>query len=288
MQTKKYRVTKKEGFALSGFDPGDTGKCRSVAAAKRITAQNAEEIAKYQAKLYAEGKHSLLIIFQAMDAAGKDSAVKHVMSGVNPQGVDVHSFKQPSAVELAHDYLRRAAKVLPERGKIGIFNRSYYEDVLIAKVHRLYEKQNLPERCRGEDTIKKRYRQIKNFEEHLWENGTVIVKFFLHLSKETQRERFLERIDKKAKNWKFSDSDLKEREFWDDYQEAYQSAIAATSTKHSPWHIVPADNKWYTHALISEVLLRTLKEIDPRYPTISAEQEEMLKECKQKLNQTGD
>ena len=285
MDIKKYKITEGEKFALSDFDPGDTGKFDSAKAAKKVTAKNTAEIAKYQAKLYAEGKYALLIIFQAMDAAGKDSAVKHVMSGVNPQGVDVYSFKQPSAEELAHDYLWRAVKVLPERGKIGIFNRSYYEDVLVVKVHKLYEKQNMPEYCKGEHIIIDRYRQIRDFEKYLWENGIVTLKFFLHLSKETQRKRFLERIDKKDKNWKFSGADLEERKYWDDYQAAYQAAIAATATEQNPWYVIPADKKWYTHALISEALLQVMKKTDPEYPAISPRQEEILAECKQKLEE---
>ena len=283
MDIKKYKVAEGEKIDLSDFCPGDTGEFESAGEAKKAREKNTEEIAEYQAKLYAEGKYALLIIFQAMDAAGKDSAIKHVMSGINPQGVDVHSFKQPSAQELAHDYLWRAAKVLPERGKIGIFNRSYYEDVLVVKVHKLYEKQNMPDYCKADGIIENRYRQIREFEKYLWENGTVTLKFFLHLSKETQRKRLLDRIDKKDKNWKFSEADIEERKFWDDYQEAYQSAIAATSTEHSPWYIVPADKKWHTRAVVSEALLRTMKKIDPKYPTISPRQEEILAECKLNL-----
>jgi len=283
MDIKKYKVTGGHKVKLSDFDTDDTGDYKSSKDVTGMIAKNVEGIAELQSRLYSEGKTALLIIFQAMDAAGKDSAIKHVMSGVNPQGVDVYSFKQPSVEELSHDYLWRAAKVLPARGKIAIFNRSYYEDVLIGKVHKLYEKQNLPDRCKSDDTIEKRYRQIRRFEEHLWENGTVTVKFFLNVSKDTQRERFLERIDKKDKNWKFSASDLQERAFWNDYQEAYESAINATSTNKSPWYVVPADKKWYTRLLISKILLNTMDDIDPKYPDISKEQEKMLEECKQKL-----
>jgi PPK2 family polyphosphate:nucleotide phosphotransferase len=248
--------------------------------------ENIKQIAAYQDKLYADGKVGLLIIFQAMDAGGKDSAIKHVMSGVNPQGVDVYSFKQPSVEELAHDYLWRAAKVLPARGKIAIFNRSYYEDVLIGKVHKLYEKQNLPERMKNKDTIKERYRQIRNFEDYLWENGIITVKFFLNVSKKTQQKRFMERIEKKEKNWKFSESDLKERKYWDEYQEAFQAAIDATATKKNPWYVIPADKKWYTRAIISEVLREVLQEINPQYPSITAEQEKALAECLKELSGT--
>ena len=285
MNIKKYTVTDGSGFALADFNTKDTDGLESADDVEKVIAKNISEIAELQSRLYADGKTALLVIFQAMDAAGKDSAIKHVMSGVNPQGVDVYSFKQPSAEELAHDYLWRAVKVLPARGKIGIFNRSYYEDVLIGKVHRLYEKQNISDRCKDKDTIEKRYGQIRRFEEYLWENGIVTAKFFLNVSKDTQRKRFLERIDENDKNWKFSAGDLEERRFWDDYQEAYQSAIAATATEYNPWYVVPADKKWFTCAVISTVLLDTLKHIDPQYPKITAEQEKELAECKQKLTE---
>ncbi|MCL2633382.1 MAG: polyphosphate kinase 2 family protein [Oscillospiraceae bacterium] len=283
MKINKFKVTGSDGFKLSDFSTKDTLGFESRESVQEALEKNILEIAELQSKLYAEGKTAVLIIFQAMDAAGKDGAINHVMRGVNTQGVDVHSFKQPSAEELSHDYLWRAVKALPERGKIGIFNRSYYEDVLIVKVHKLYEKLNVPDRCKDKDVIKRRYKQIKQFEDYLWENGIVTVKFFLNISKETQRKRFLERIDNKDKNWKFSDADIKERQFWDDYQEAYQSAIAATSTERSPWYIIPADKKWFSRALISNVLLEVMRDIDPKYPTISAKQEEMLKDSKKKL-----
>jgi len=270
---------------LSKISTKDTEGLRNEGEIRTIVEQNIAELADLQAKLYAEGKYGLLIVFQALDAAGKDSAIKHVMSGVNPQGVDVFSFKQPSAEELSHDYLWRAAKVLPARGKIAIFNRSYYEDVLVVKVHKLYEKQNLPDCVKAKDIIKRRYEQICHFENYLWENGIVTAKFFLHLSKEEQRKRFMKRIDQKEKNWKFSDADIRERAYWDDYQDAYHAAISATATKRNPWYVIPADKKWYSRAVISETLLGVLKEIDPKYPTVSAEQEAELAECKRKLKE---
>jgi PPK2 family polyphosphate:nucleotide phosphotransferase len=288
MNIKKYKVNGEDDFKLSKFDTKDTDKCESADDIKEVVNKNIVELAQLQDRLYADGRYGVLILFQAMDAAGKDSAIKHVMSGINPQGVTVHSFKQPSTEELAHDYLWRAAKVLPERGKIAIFNRSYYEDVLVVKVLKLYEKYNLPDRCKTGDTIEKRYKQIRNFEEYLWENGIITVKFFLHLSKETQRKRFLERIDDKEKNWKFAASDLKDRKLWDDYQEAYNDAIAATATKKNPWYISPADKKWFSRAIISETLLEVLKDIDPQYPTVSKEQEAELAECRQQLDENGD
>jgi PPK2 family polyphosphate:nucleotide phosphotransferase len=287
MNIKKYKVTGENLFNLSEFDTKDTGNFNSSDDVKEMMKDNIVEIAKLQDKLYAEGKTGLLIIFQAMDAAGKDSAIKHAMSGINPQGVEVVSFKQPSTEELSHDYLWRAAKVLPARGKIAIFNRSYYEDVLVVKVHKLYENMNLPDRCKGKNIIEKRYEQIRAFEDYLWENGIVTVKFFLHLSKETQLKRFLERIDNKDKNWKFSDADVRERKYWDDYQEAYQSAIEATASKNNPWYVVPADKKWYTRAVISSVLLSVMKKLDPRYPVVTEEQAAALVESKKKLEEMG-
>ena len=285
MDIQKYRVTGKNKIDLDDFDTGDTGKFNSSKDVQKLMAKNIQAISAIQDKLYAEGKTGLLIIFQAMDAAGKDGAIKHVMSGVNPQGVDVFSFKQPTPEELSHDYLWRTIKVLPARGKIAIFNRSYYEDVLIGKVHKLYENQNLPDRCKGKNTIVKRYGQIKNFEDYLWENGIVTVKFFLHMSKEAQRKRFLARIEDKCKNWKFSQADVKERAFWDDYQHAYQSAVEATATAKNPWYIVPADKKWYARAVVSQVLLNVLKKIDPQYPTVSDEQKAALEECGRQLGE---
>jgi PPK2 family polyphosphate:nucleotide phosphotransferase len=287
MNIKKYRITGENAFDLKELDTLDAGGAGSSDDVKALMEGNIREIAKLQDKLYAEGKTGLLIIFQAMDAAGKDSAIKHVMSGINPQGVDVVSFKQPSAEELSHDYLWRAAKALPPRGKIAIFNRSYYEDVLVVKVHKLYENLNVPDRCKGKNTIEKRYEQIRGFEDYLWENGIVTVKIFLHLSKEVQLKRFLERIDNKDKNWKFSDADVRERKRWGDYQEAYQAAIEATATKKNPWYIVPADKKSYARAVISSVVLSVMKSIDPQYPVITKEQEAALAESRKALEGQG-
>ena len=283
MNINKYKVTGINKFHLADFSTKDTAGFDSSDSVKNIIEQNTKEIASLQDKLYADGKAAILIIFQAMDAAGKDSAIKHVMSGINPQGVKVFNFKQPSSEELSHDYLWRAVKVLPSRGKIAIFNRSYYEDVLVVKVHKLYEKLNIAERCKTEDTIEKRYKHIRDFEDYLWENGIITVKFFLNLSKETQLKRFLERIDNKNKNWKFSDSDVKERQYWDNYQEAYQLAIAATATENNPWYVIPADKKWFSRAIISNILLNVMREINPQYPVITKEQQIILEESKIKL-----
>ena len=285
MNIEKFKVTGKKSFLLTDFDTKDTAGFHSADSVKKLIKENIDEISSLQSKLYADGKTALLIIFQAMDAAGKDSAIQHVMSGINPQGVKVFNFKQPSPEELSHDYLWRAVKVLPARGQIAIFNRSYYEDVLVVKVHKLYENLNIAERCKTGETIEKRYKQIRDFEDYLWENGIITVKFFLHLSKDTQRKRFLERIDNKDKNWKFSEADVKERKYWEDYQEAYQSAIDATASKNNPWYIIPADKKWFSRAIISNILLNVMREINPQYPVISKEQEKMLEDSKEKLKE---
>jgi len=283
LNIKKYKFTGDEKFDIHDFDTSDTGEFKSSEELRGLIEKNLSQMREYQDKLYAEGKNGILIIFQAMDAAGKDGAVNHVFSGLNPQGVDVCNFKQPSSEELAHDYLWRVHKNVPQRGKIAIFNRSYYEDVLIAKVHKLYEIQNLPDRCKEDGVIDKRYSQIRSFEEYLWENGISIVKFFLHISKDEQRKQFLERIEDKSKNWKFSKSDILEREYWDDYQDAYEKAINKTATEKCPWYVIPSDNRWFARMLISEAIVKTMKEIDPSYPQISKEAEADLQNCKQSL-----
>jgi PPK2 family polyphosphate:nucleotide phosphotransferase len=236
-----------------------------------------------QDKLYAENKYSLLIIFQAMDAAGKDGTIKHVMSGLNPQGTQVNSFKQPSLEELNHDYLWRINKCLPERGKIGIFNRSHYEEVLVVKVHNLIEKEKIPTELITKNIWQQRYSEINGFEKYLFENGTIILKFFLHISKDEQKRRFLKRIDKKSRNWKFSDADLKEREYWDEYQKCYQEAISSTSKKYAPWFIIPADHKWYMRLAVSEIIVDAMKKLPLDYPRLDEEQLKKLDACKEKL-----
>ena len=236
--------------------------------------ENIQELAVLQDKLYAQDRYSVLVIFQAMDAAGKDGTVKHVMSGINPQGCQVYSFKQPSAEELDHDYLWRIYKCLPERGRIGIFNRSQYEDVLVAKVHpSIVLNGKLPQISKVEDITdkfwKKRYRQINDLERHLTENGTIIIKFFLNVSKEEQEKRFLERLNDESKNWKFSSSDIKEREYWDDYMKAYSDMLTHTSTEDAPWYVIPADNKWFMRYVVGEIICERLRKIDLHYPIVS-------------------
>jgi len=245
-----------------------------------------EQLANYQNILYAQNTYALLIIFQAMDAAGKDSTIKHVTSGVNPQGFQVFSFKSPSAEELDHDYLWRATKALPERGRIGIFNRSYYEEVLVVRVHpEMLNKQQLPHLPEGKKIWKQRFEEINNFEKHLVNNGVIILKFFLNVSKSEQKKRFLERIEYPEKNWKFSDSDVRERAFWDDYMNAYEEVFNSTSTKWAPWYIIPADRKWFTRLVVANIICTKLQELNLQYPTVSEEHSQQLLDAKRILEE---
>lgn len=245
--------------------------------------ENIKKLSKLQDKLYAQNKYGVLIIIQAMDTAGKDGTIKHVMSGLNPQGTRVHSFKQPSTEEIDHDYLWRASKNLPERGTFGIFNRSYYEDVLVVRIHNLLKSQNIPDSDITEDVWKKRFRQIKDFERYLYENGIITIKFFLHISKDEQKERLIERIDDPTKNWKFSVGDVKERQYWEQYQKCYQEAISETSTEFAPWYVIPADKKKHARLAVSQIIIDTLKELKLEYPIVSPEQIETLKQIKKQL-----
>ena len=264
MSLKDYRFDGEEKLELRGMNTGAKKDGVDKEDILRRTEKNLGRIEALQDKLYADGRESVLIILQAMDAAGKDSTVKHVMGCVNPQGIDVHSFKQPTSEELSHDYLWRAMKALPARGKMALFNRSYYEDVLVVKVHALQKNYKMPARVLEDpDFFKKRYRQIRHFEEYLYENGCRVVKIFLNLSREKQKERFLERIQVEAKNWKFSQADIRERAYWNDYMDAYEAAVNETATRHSPWYVIPADQKWYTRYLVSEAGLGVLEDIDP-------------------------
>ena len=254
------------------FDPGDTGKYVKKAEAKTALAEGVTMLSELQAKLAAQDTYGLLVIFQAMDAAGKDGTIRHVMSGVNPQGVRVHSFKQPSNEELDHDYLWRAAQRLPARGEIGIFNRSYYEEVLVVRVHdAILDGQKLPPSARKGDVWKRRYREINDWEHYLVDQGFPIVKLFLNLSREEQRQRFLSRIDEPQKNWKFSAADARERRYWDDYQRAFEQMLSNTSTAWAPWHVIPADHKWYMRVAAASAIIDALMKIDPQWPTVSEE-----------------
>jgi PPK2 family polyphosphate:nucleotide phosphotransferase len=262
-----YRVNGEEKFRLKDFDPADTGKLHDKESATELLDDGVKLFSRMQEKLYAQDRWSLLIILQAMDAAGKDSIVKHVMSGVNPQGCDVHSFKAPSPEELDHDYLWRAHKVIPERGKIGIFNRSYYEEVLVVRVHQqILASQKLPESVVTKNIWEERFEEIRRFERYLTRNGVVILKFFLNVSRGEQKKRFLERLEDSKKNWKFSMADVKERGYWKDYQAAYEDMIRNTATKYAPWYIVPADNKWYTRLIVASAIIETLDNLHLRFP----------------------
>ena len=252
--------------------------------ARELLDEGVQQLALQQEMLYAQDTYAVLIIFQAMDAAGKDGTIKHVMSGINPQGCQVFSFKAPSAEELDHGYLWRSSKALPERGRIGIHNRSYYEEVLVARVHpEILEAQQLPEDCKGNRIWRDRYRQINQFERYLFENGTIPIKFFLHVSKDEQKRRFLARIDRPEKNWKFSINDVKERVRWDDYMQAYEDAFTHTSTHHAPWYIVPADNKWFTRVAVAEIVNQHLKKLRLAFPTVTEARKKELVQVRRKL-----
>lgn len=267
-----FLVDGSKKIELSNFKTNFTGDLNSQKDGKKELKKNRKIMRELQDKFYAYDKYSLLIIFQAMDAAGKDSAIKHVMSGLNPQGTQVYSFKQPSKEELDHDYLWRTTKALPERGRIGIFNRSYYEEVLVVKVHNLIKYQNIPEELVSNNIWNERYEQIRNFEKHITLNGTKILKFFLNVSKDEQKNRFIKRLETPSKNWKFSAGDLEERKLWNEYQICYQDAINETSTKFAPWHIIPADNKWFARLAISEIINDTLQNLKMEYPKLDEEQ----------------
>lgn len=283
MELSKYLIKPNKKINLADYSTDSSGKIKSKEQALSLMEKNIKKMAKLQDKLYADDRYALLLIFQAMDAAGKDSAIKHVMSGLNPQGTQVYSFKQPSAEELDHDYLWRINKSLPERGRIGIFNRSHYEEVLVIRVHDAVSKQKIHPSLIDENIWKNRYRQIRDFERYLFENGTITLKFFLHISKEEQRNRFLKRIEDPTKNWKFSTSDLKERALWNDYQTVYSEAISATSTKDSPWYIIPSDKKWFSRLVISEAIVKKLESLDISYPLLNDEQIKNLQLYKDKL-----
>jgi len=284
--SKPYRIARGSKFKLKHFDPEDTG---AFSNADKPRAQEALQAGKaalgeLQQMLYANDRWSVLLIFQAMDAAGKDGAIRHVMSGIDPQGCHAYSFKAPSQEELDHDFLWRCYRALPERGRIGIFNRSYYEEVLVVKVHReLLAKQKLPDRLIGRDVWEQRYEDIRMMERHLARSGTLILKFFLNMSREEQKKQFLERIDDPSKNWKFSAGDVKEREHWDAYMDAYQAMIRATSAPHAPWYVVPADNKWYTRIVVAAAIVEGLASLDLHYPRLDKAKLAELAEARKAL-----
>ncbi len=279
-----YCITDGKKFRLKDFDPADTNGIKSKKAAQSMLESSSQMLAEMQEKLYAQDVWALLLIFQGMDAAGKDGAIKHVMSGINPQGCDVHAFKTPTNEELDHDFMWRAHKAMPGRGKIGIFNRSYYEEVLVVRVHPpLLKAEKLPDELITKHIWEDRYEDINAFEKFLARNGTIIRKFFLHVSKEEQKKRFLERLEDSKKNWKFSMDDIKERKFWDDYQEAYEEVVQNTATKRAPWYLIPADNKWYGRLVIASAIIDALNGLDLKFPDVDKEKKKELDAIQQAL-----
>jgi PPK2 family polyphosphate:nucleotide phosphotransferase len=279
-----YCISNGDKFRLKDYDTSDTGDVKKIEQSQKIMDDRVGLLSNLQEKLYAQDRWALLLVIQAMDAAGKDGVIKHVMSGVNPQGCDVHSFKTPSTEELNHDYLWRAHTQVPERGMIGIFNRSYYEEVLVVRVHpTILEAQKLPDPLITKHIWDQRYEDINAFEHYLTRNGVVIRKFFLHLSKKEQKKRFLERLEDSKKNWKFSMADVTERGYWKDYQEAYEEMIQKTATKHAPWYVVPADNKWYTQLIVASAIISTLEELDLSFPDVDKDKKKELESVRESL-----
>jgi PPK2 family polyphosphate:nucleotide phosphotransferase len=273
-----FRITKGKGFKLKNYDPGDTcGLKLGKREAYELLREGIQWLAQEQDMLYAQDRWSLLLIFQAMDAAGKDSTIKHVMSGVNPQGCQVFSFKQPSQEDLSHDFMWRYSRCLPERGRIGIFNRSYYEEVLIVRVHEeILRQQKIPQQFVGKRIWDERLADIAHFEDYLTRQGVIILKFFLNVSRKEQKRRFMKRLDNPEKNWKFSASDVHERKFWGDYMRAYEEAISATASKHAPWLVVPADNKWFTRLVVADAIVEAVEQLDLTYPKVDPEKKKQL------------
>ena len=279
-----FRVDDGDPFRLDDVDPADTGPFKAKEKVEGLLQQGVERLAELQERLYAQDRWALLLIFQAMDAAGKDSTIEHVMSGVNPQGVDVRSFKAPSSEELDHDFLWRTTRCLPERGRIGIFNRSYYEEVLVVRVHpEILESQHLPKAVVKKDLFDDRFEDIRGFERYLGRNGVVVRKFFLHVSKQEQKRRFLSRLDRPEKNWKFSTADLKERGYWKDYMRAYEDAIRRTATKKAPWYVIPADHKWFTRLVVAAAVIATLEELDLHFPKVDKAKRRELRSVREGL-----
>ena len=279
-----YCVTKDEKFRLKDYDTSDTGDVKNKEQSQKIIDNRVGLLSNLQEKLYAQDRWALLLVLQGMDAAGKDGVIKHVMSGVNPQGCDVHAFKAPSSEELNHDYLWRAHRCVPERGMIGIFNRSYYEEALVVRVHpTLLQAEKLPDSLITKHIWEQRHEDINAFERYLTHNGVVIRKFFLNISKKEQKKRFLERLEDSKKNWKFSMADVKERGYWNDYQEAYEEVIQNTAAKHAPWYVVPADNKWYTQLIVASAIISTLEELDLSFPDVDKKKKKELEIVRESL-----
>lgn len=283
MELSKLKIQDNSDFKLEAIKTHCTYDIDSKDEAKSQLEKNIEKMVELQDKLYADGKYGILIIFQAMDTAGKDGAIKHVMSGLNPQGTSVFNFKQPSSEDLKHHYLHRAFMHLPQRGQIQIFNRSYYEEVLVVRVHKLLKTENIPDDLVTDDIWQRRYNEINNFEKYLLDNGIIPIKIFLHISKEEQKKRLLARIDDKSKNWKFSESDIKERQHWEEYQKYYEETIANTGIKNAPWYVIPSDKKWFARLVISEIMVKTLENLKLEYPKLNEEEIKNLKKYKEEL-----
>ncbi len=285
---KPFRIEDGSHFRLKNFDTAETLGLKSKEHAQEVLEHGIERLAKLQGKLYAQDQWAILINLQAMDAAGKDSTIKHVMSGVNPQGCQVHSFKAPSAEELQHDFLWRTSRSVPERGQIGIFNRSYYEEVLVVRVHpELLAREKVPVSLVSEDIWQKRFEDINCFERYLAGNGIVVLKFFLHISKKEQKKRFLERLDDPEKNWKFSVSDALERKYWDKYMQAYEDMIRNTSTKNAPWYVVPADHKWFARLVVAEAIIEVMDGLDLSFPKMDSKKKKELKDARTAMEHEG-
>ena len=287
VKIENYRVDGSKEFKIKKTPTDSNGLEEKKAELVEKTHKNSEKIAELQSALYAEHKEAVLICFQALDAGGKDSTISHVLTGVNPLGIDVFSYKGPSADEASHDFLWRYHKNLPMKGKIAVFNRSYYEEVLVVKVHEFFKDYDLPNRLKKVNYIEQKYSDIKGFEKYLNANSIRVIKFFLNLSKDEQKKRFLDRINRPEKNWKFSENDIKERQFFEKYQEAFESAINNTSTKDCPWYVIPADQKWFARYLVSEVILSVMKDINPKFPEITKAQKDNLSNCKNMLEKEG-
>ena len=277
-----------KGFALEKCSTHDTTGVADKDEGKKLLKESIKKLAEIQDVLYAHDRYGILLIFQAMDAAGKDGTIKHVMSGVNPQGCQVFSFKSPSSEELDHDFMWRTMKCMPERGRIGIFNRSYYEEVLVVRVHPSFlDAEKLPDECRDNGIWRARFEDINNIEQYLVRNGIIPIKFFLNVSRDEQLKRFIKRCDDPTKNWKFSSADARERKLWGKYMHAYEDMLRNTSTKHAPWYVIPADNKWYTRVVVSEIITQRLKKLDLHYPKVTAEQRAKLQEVREQLLSDG-
>lgn len=286
--SKPYRVDNGKKFRLKEFEPDDTSGVKSRKQAEKVLPLGIERMVDLQDKLYAQDRWAILLIFQAMDAAGKDGVIKHVMSGVNPQGCQVYSFKQPSAEELDHDFLWRTNKCIPERGRIGIFNRSYYEEVLVVRVHKeMLEREKMPPSLVTKNIWNERFSDINAYEQYLSRNGVVIRKFFLNLSRDEQKRRFLKRLDQPDKNWKLSSADVTERERWPEYMTAYEDMIQHTATPHAPWYVVPANNKWYTRLVVAAAIVHAMDDLNLHYPTVDADKRKELKAARAALEHEG-